>query len=179
MECIHCTQCIDACDDVMRRIKKPEGLIRYSSQDTLAGKKHSWMRARTLIYPILILATSTLFIVVLTMKFAFDVRVLRSPGAPFTVNPDRMLQNNFQLRLVNRSQGAQTYHVTIQTPEGAMASWSDTPPHLEPGDSQLVPLMVTLPVSRIAGRGKLDAKLEVRDDAGNARGVTLKLLGPE
>jgi cytochrome c oxidase accessory protein FixG len=179
MECIHCTQCIDACDDVMRRIKKPEGLIRYSSQDALEGKKHSWMRARTLIYPILILATSTLFIIVLTMKFAFDVRVLRSPGAPFTVNPDRMLQNNFQLRLVNRSQSIQTYHITIQNPEEAVASWSDAPPHIEPGDSQLVPLIVTLPVSRIAGRGKLDAKLQVRDDVGNVRSVTLKLLGPE
>jgi cytochrome c oxidase accessory protein FixG len=179
MECIHCTQCIDACDDVMRRIKKPEGLIRYSSQDALAGNKHSWLRARTLIYPALIVTTSTLFLFVLTMKFAFDVRVLRSPGAPFTINPDRMLQNNFQLRLVNRSQGSQSYHVVIKQPAGATAIWSDNEPHLDPGDSKLVPLRITMPVSAIAGRGRLDGRLEIRDDAGNVRGVALKLLGPE
>lgn len=34
MECIACTACIDACDDVMTKIKKPVGLIRY---DSLAG----------------------------------------------------------------------------------------------------------------------------------------------
>jgi cytochrome c oxidase accessory protein FixG len=179
MECIHCTQCIDACDDVMKRIKKPEGLIRYSSQDSLAGKEHSWWRVRTLIYPALIATTASLFVIVLTMKFAFDVRVLRSPGAPFTINPDRMLQNNFQLRLVNRAQGSQTYHVAMKQPAGATAVWSDTEPSLDPGDSRLVPLRITMPVSAIAGRGRLDGRLEIRDDAGNVREVTLKLLGPE
>jgi cytochrome c oxidase accessory protein FixG len=179
MECIHCTQCIDACDDVMRRIKKPEGLIRYSSQDALAGSPQTWLRARILVYPILILTTATLFLIVLTLKFAFDVRVLRSPGAPFTVNPDRMLQNNFQLRLVNRTQGEQAYHVIMKEPPGAIAAWSDSEPHLDPGDSKLVPLTVTIPVRSIAGRGKLNGKLEIRDDVGNVRAVSVKLLGPE
>jgi hypothetical protein len=39
--------------------------------------------------------------------------------------------------------------------------------------------MITLPVSSIAGRGKLDGKLELRDDAGNVRELPVKLLGPE
>lgn len=179
MECIHCTQCIDACDDVMQRINKPEGLIRYSSQDALAGKAQSWLRARTLIYPALILTTSTLFLVMLTMKFAFDARVLRSPGAPFTVNSDRKLQNNFQLRLVNRSQSSQTYHVAVKQPAGAIASWGDSQPTLKPSDSKLVPLIVTVPLSEIAGRGKLDGVLELRDDAGNLREVAINLMGPQ
>lgn len=179
MECIHCTQCIDACDDVMKRIKKPEGLIRYSSQDALAGKAQAWLRARTLIYPALILMTSTLFLLMLTMKFAFDARVLRSPGALFTVNSDRMLQNNFQLRLVNRSQSSQTYHVAVKQPASAMASWADSRPTLESSHSKLVPLIVTVPLSEIAGRGKLDGILEIRDDAGNMREVAITLMGPQ
>jgi cytochrome c oxidase accessory protein FixG len=179
MECIHCTQCIDACNDVMRRIKKPEGLIRYSSQDALAGKPQTWIRARTLIYPAIILAISILFLCVLWTKFAFDARVLRSPGAPFMVNSERMLQNNFQVRLVNRSREPQTYHVAIKQPAQATVAWSDAQPTLDPSESKLVPLMITLPVSSIAGRGKLDGKLELRDDAGNVRELPVKLLGPE
>lgn len=31
MECIACTACIDACDEVMTKVKKPTGLIRYDS----------------------------------------------------------------------------------------------------------------------------------------------------
>lgn len=31
MECITCALCIDACDDIMRKVGKPEGLISYST----------------------------------------------------------------------------------------------------------------------------------------------------
>ena len=31
MECVHCTACMDACDDVMDKIGTPRGLIRYAS----------------------------------------------------------------------------------------------------------------------------------------------------
>ena len=31
MECVHCTACIDACDAVMEKIRRPRGLIRYAS----------------------------------------------------------------------------------------------------------------------------------------------------
>ncbi len=31
MECVHCTACMDACDNVMTKIGAPRGLIRYAS----------------------------------------------------------------------------------------------------------------------------------------------------
>ncbi len=179
MECIHCTQCIDACDDVMRRIHKPEGLIRYSSQDALAGKPHALIRPRTMIYPILIATTSILFVWVLTTKFSFDARVIRSPGAPFTINSDRSVQNNFQIRLVNRSQHVQRYQISMLQPAEAKAIWSDGPPELQPGQSLLIPLTVTLPVSAIAGRGRLAATAQLSDDDENIRPISFKLQGPE
>ncbi|RYG63166.1 cytochrome c oxidase accessory protein CcoG [bacterium] len=39
MECIACTACIDACDEVMTKVDKPLGLIRYTTERELAGKK--------------------------------------------------------------------------------------------------------------------------------------------
>ncbi|MDX1440570.1 MAG: cytochrome c oxidase accessory protein CcoG, partial [Rubricoccaceae bacterium] len=33
MECVACTQCIDACDDIMDKVGKPRGLIRYTSEN--------------------------------------------------------------------------------------------------------------------------------------------------
>lgn len=38
MECITCALCIDACDDMMRKVGKPEGLISYS---TLSDYNHN------------------------------------------------------------------------------------------------------------------------------------------
>ena len=31
MECINCTACIDACDEVMAKVGRPRGLIRFAS----------------------------------------------------------------------------------------------------------------------------------------------------
>jgi cytochrome c oxidase accessory protein FixG len=178
MECIHCTQCIDACNSIMDRIHKPQGLIRYSSQDALAGKPHSWMRVRTLIYPTLALITSSLFVVVLLTKFAFDARVLRTPGAPFTVHSSRTLQNNFQIRLVNRAPQEQQYSITMVEPAAATATWSDITPTLKPGESKLVPLIITAPVGTTAPLGSVDATAEIKDQEGRSRRVKLRLLGP-
>ena len=41
MECIHCTQCIDACDEVMDRVGYPRGLIRYDTENGMANR---WSR---------------------------------------------------------------------------------------------------------------------------------------
>ena len=179
MECIHCTQCIDACDGVMDKIGKPLGLIRYSSQDALAGKKHSWIRARTLIYPALALLASSLFLVLLTTKFAFDARILSSPGSPYAVTNSRTLQNNFRVRLRNRSNQQETYSIEILSPSSASVQWSDAAPTLTPNETKLVPIMVTAPVGiTAANQGHIKAVVKIADGSGHSREIDLTLLGP-
>ncbi|MCL4865811.1 MAG: cytochrome c oxidase accessory protein CcoG, partial [Gemmatimonadales bacterium] len=51
MECIHCTQCADACDAIMDQVGTPRGLIRYTSQDALAGVPSPRLRPRVVLYP--------------------------------------------------------------------------------------------------------------------------------
>ncbi len=179
MECIHCTQCIDACDAVMGRIGKPEGLIRYSSQDALSGVKHTWIRARTLIYPVLALVTSTLFLMLLTTKFAFDARILSTPGAPYSVTSTRDLQNNFRLRLRNRSNQEETYSIQMLMPGGASVRWSDAAPTLKPNESKLVPIMITAPLGiTAANHGSVDATVKISDESGHSREIPIRILGP-
>jgi polyferredoxin len=179
MECIHCTQCIDACDAVMGRIGKPQGLIRYSSQDALSGKQHSWIRARTLIYPALALVTSALFLMLLTTKFAFDARILSAPGAPYAVTATRDLQNNFRIRLRNRSNQEETYSIRMLLPTGASVQWSDAAPTLKPNESKLVPIMINAPLGiTAANHGSVQATVEITDQSGHSREIQLRILGP-
>ena len=178
MECIHCTQCIDACDDVMRRIKKPEGLIRYSSQDALDGKTHSWLRARTLIYPMLILTTATLFLVMLSTKFSFDAKIIPSPGVPYTVLASRTLQNNFRVRLTNRTSIMEKYTIEMLEPTTAVVHWSDVQPELGPNESKLLPIVITAPVGLTAGKGNIKAVAKITDSASNSRLVAFRMSGP-
>ncbi len=178
LECIHCTQCIDACNQVMQTIGKPLGLIRYSTQEALAGKPSRIIRPRTIIYPTIILIAGGLFLAVLSTKFAFDTRVMGAPGAPYTVGVDRQVQNNFQVRLVNRSQKEQVYSVTVLDEE-VLAKWSSGDSiQLTPGQSVLVPLELHFPIQKTTGKGYVDTKLTMSDTSGATRQINVRLSGP-
>ncbi len=178
MECIHCTQCIDACNQVMQTIGKPLGLIRYSTQDELAGKKSSILRPRTIIYPTIILIAAGLFLAALSTKFSFDCRVMGAPGAPFTVGADRQVQNNFLVRLVNRSQIEQVYSVSVDD-VGVAAKWSSGDSvRLAPEQSLLLPLDVHFPLQKTTGKGYTDTRLIIQDSSRTTRAIPLRLTGP-
>ncbi len=179
MECIHCAQCIDACDKVMEQVGFTPGLIRYSSSSAMEGQKVSWLRPRTVIYPVMISVLGTLFIYVLSTKFAMDARIIRSPGPPTTMIDPHTVQSNFKVRLVNRSQISQIYSVFLVQPDGGSAKWSSTTePRLEPGQTILAPMEVRFPSQQTAGIGVIWAKIRVEDESKNQREVSFQLTGP-
>ncbi|MCG8652886.1 MAG: cytochrome c oxidase accessory protein CcoG [Pirellulales bacterium] len=178
MECVNCTQCIDACDNVMDRVGKPRGLIRYSSQDALAGKPSKLMRLRTVAYLALIIALLVGFVAVLSTKYAFDAKMIRGRGNPFHRLTSGQITNNFNLRLVNRTDESRTYQMTVVEPEGArLQADTSATVQLQGNENRLVPLVIEIPARQIPG-GSRDAMLKIVDDIGNERLVTMKLLGP-
>ncbi|MFG0263004.1 MAG: cytochrome c oxidase accessory protein CcoG [Novipirellula sp. JB048] len=179
MECINCTQCIDACDDVMTRVGKPTGLIRYSSQDALAGKVLKLFRFRTIAYPALLLAIGIGFLAVLSTKYAFDARLIRGGGNPFHRHASGDISNQFRLRLVNRTGDPRQYTIEVVKPESAVVRQThEAPPTLEANATQLVPVVIEVPGRAFGSRGNLDAELKISDDAGNQRTLKMQLLGP-
>lgn len=121
----------------------------------------------------------SLFLMLLTTKFAFDARILSTPGAPYSVTSNRDLQNNFRLRLRNRSNQEETYTIQLLTPAGASVRWSDTAPTLKPNESKLVPIMITAPLGiTAANHGSVNATVKVTDQSGHWREIPIRILGP-
>lgn len=106
MECIACTACIDACDDVMTKIKKPTGLIRYDSLRGLEKRPVARMRPRTAMYFVLVcLFLGGLAISVMRTP-EVDIAVLRAHEAPYKVvqsGTDTIIINHFKISLSNQS----------------------------------------------------------------------------
>lgn len=182
LECVNCTQCIDACDSVMDRVGKPPGLIRYSSQDALAGKSPTMFRWRTIAYPLLLTSIAIAFLVVLSTKFDFDAKLIRTPGgAPFNRVASGRITNNFSLRLVNRTDQPQSYQLTVIAPSQASVTIVDDDHQggiqLEPNQNSLIPIVVEVPTQVTLGGGAA-GKLKITDEHGNERFVTMTLLGP-
>ena len=179
MECINCTQCIDACDDVMQRVGKEPGLVGYASEESLAGKATRFLRTRTVIYSLVLLILATGFVLATSTKYSFESRIIRGKGAPYTVANDKSVVNSFMLRLVNRSDQAQEYFLAIESPDSARVEVVD--PELlklaEDG-SALVPIHVRFPRKDTAGRGSRRAVLRITDSLDSHRTVKFSLIGP-
>ena len=107
MECIACTSCIDACDDVMRITKKPEGLIRYESENGLKGEKTIFWKMKTSIYFGLTLLSFLGFFLYVINRSELDITVLRAHENPYQVlsisEEETLIANHFTLNLKNQS----------------------------------------------------------------------------
>ena len=176
MECINCTQCIDACDSVMDRLKRPRGLIRYSSQEAIEGGRRRLVRPRVVLYPLLLAIVLSLFGLALTGRSPVDVSFLRRRGSVFTVLDSGAVANIVHLKLTNRGAEDRTYNVSVAD-EGIGMSCSDLPLRIGPGGSASAVLHVTVPRDRFKG-GRSEVTFMVSDDAGFAREFDHQVLGP-
>lgn len=105
MECINCTGCIDACDDIMAKTKQPKGLIRYTSIADLEGKKRKSLRPRVIAYAALLMLLWGGGTYVLTHQQPLKVQLLRPKGVSFSVTADTgMVSNHFHAKATNQSE---------------------------------------------------------------------------
>ncbi|MEM9365957.1 MAG: cytochrome c oxidase accessory protein CcoG [Planctomycetota bacterium] len=179
MECINCTQCIDACNEVMAKIGREPNLITFTSQDQLEGKPGGLLRARTILYPIVLAVVLGVFLVVLSTKYAFDARALRAAGNPYTRLAPGVLQNSLRLRLVNRSDEQQSYDVNIREPrEVTLEILDKTGLTLESGKTAIVPIALRFPHHLTASTGSAEVIVNIEDTAGNVRELEYRVLGP-
>jgi cytochrome c oxidase accessory protein FixG len=111
MECIGCANCIDACDDVMERIGKPLGLVRYDSQRGLETGARQFMRPRVWIYVVLAAVGLAVFSSQVMSRTSFQANALRTAGMPFTIVNENV-QNLYRLHIQNKTGETRTYSVT-------------------------------------------------------------------
>ncbi|MBL9017902.1 MAG: cytochrome c oxidase accessory protein CcoG [Myxococcales bacterium] len=178
MECIGCAQCIDACDAVMDKLERRRGLIGYTSQDRLAGKRGRLLRARTVIYPALLALVVGLFVLSIGTKSAAEVFVQRATGPSFVMLPDGRVASQVLLKIENETDELKNYTITLaETPNATLRSpqprWQ-----VKARKASDVPLFVDSPPEAFVG-GKRTAHLRIDDSEGFQKIVTVTLLGPE
>ena len=103
LECINCTACMDACDSVMDKIGKPQGLIRYASEENIAKKKALKMTTRSWAYT----AVLTLLVVfvagLLITRSEVETTILRTPGMLFQDQGDNKISNLYSIKIINKT----------------------------------------------------------------------------
>jgi len=180
MECVGCSNCVDACDEIMDKLGRARGLIRYDSKRGFDGVRRRFLRPRVAIYAALGLIGATVFAVSVAGRAPFEVRALRTRGMPYTFEGDK-LRNLFNVRVENKRAEARTFTLRAGPPAGVspapeviVAQGEVT---LDGLTDTTVPVFVTLPAS--AYREPFPVPLTVTDTAsGRATTIELRVLGP-
>jgi cytochrome c oxidase accessory protein FixG len=134
LECTNCTACIDACDEVMIKIQKPQGLIRFDSANGIEnGMQTIWtnkVKAYSAVLSLLILFNFFL----LGTRNDVESIILRTPGMLYQDNNDGFITNLYNFKLINKTAKNQTVKVFTDSQNSTLQFVGHTPPfHIEKG----------------------------------------------
>ena len=113
-ECINCGACIDACDGVMDRMKYDKGLIRYTTEHELEGKKIHFFRAKLLGYAIVLAVMSGLLITEMVNRVPVSMDIIRDRNELAKENFNGDIENVYTLKILNKSQKDNHYRISVK-----------------------------------------------------------------
>lgn len=176
LDCIACANCIDACDDIMLKVGREPGLIRYDSLNGLAGRPRRWWRPRLAAYVGIWALLAGIGFVAAARRLPFEATLIRQQGAPFVIDGPK-IRNAYLLHVVNKTRDTTTFDLSLALPTGTTALLpvpTVTLPSL--GDIR-IPVVVERPFP-VSG-GEFDVKAKTLDRAtGRVVESQLRFLEP-
>ncbi len=176
MECVACTQCIDACDEIMDKVEQPRGLIRFDSQAGFEGGERRGLRARLVAYGLLVGGALTGLVISLAVRKPFEANLVRQRSAPYQITEDAVI-NPFELHLINKNPIDSDFTLAPTLPDGTKIVVPPQALHLPPLGSTRIPIIVSTERGRF--RAGIVVPIVVTDSAsGTQKIVQARLLGP-
>lgn len=120
MECVGCTACIDACDNIMDKIGKPRGLIRYASENAIATGKPLRYTARMKLYTVLCLVVLAVLSALLFTRKDIDVTVIRTPGQLYQDRGKDSISNLYNIKVANKTTNEIPLIIKLENEEGSV-----------------------------------------------------------
>lgn len=160
MECIACTACIDACDEVMTKIHKPLGLIRYSSAAAMAGRERRSFSPRVISFAALFVVVALGFAFTLANKEFLDLNIFRAGGEPYELLENgRLVSNHFRLELSNQTGAPEQVMILLGADRaGAELIAPINPVALGENESRRVDFFIRFPAASLSGGAR---KIEI------------------
>ncbi len=177
MECLACTACIDACDEVMDRLGRPRGLIRYDSLDGLSGKARRVLRPRLVMYTALMAVGLVVAVIATRGRSDFEATLLRLPGEPYSMEGGDV-RNALQVHVVNKRASAESYRIEVQ-PSASLTALVPLSTVLvgSMGDAR-VPIFLSVPEAEFGGEFPVRVRIERVGEPPELTILSARFLGP-
>ncbi len=103
LECVNCTACIDACDEVMVKIDKPKGLIRYASYDSIVEGTKNLFNTRVKAYSVVLSVLLIILTTALATRTDIETTILKVPGQLYQRTEHGTITNLYNIQFVNKT----------------------------------------------------------------------------
>jgi cytochrome c oxidase accessory protein FixG len=119
LECVNCTACIDACDDVMIKIGKPKGLIRFASYNSIKDGIQKLFTPRVFGYSMVLVVLISLLSFTLFTRSDVETTVLKVPGTLYQKTDDGFITNLYNIEFVNKTFEEMPLRLKVESPAAA------------------------------------------------------------
>jgi cytochrome c oxidase accessory protein FixG len=180
LECIGCAACVDACDEVMVKVGRKKGLVRYGSMVSLAGGKTRFFRPRTIVYTIFAFLGLTALTLALSTLSPVRVMVKRIQGQPYFVTENE-IRNQFNIHIINKRQQAGHYQIALlPSPELPGARMAGAAGGVEAPPLGEIDATVIVTVPKGEYKGSKPIRFVVTETSGSAKAEQeVEFLGPD
>lgn len=177
MECIGCANCVDACNQVMHKLGRAKGLVRYDSLNGLLGKKKQIIRPRIILYLVLLLLGAGVLLLSAIHLQGVHMNVVRMSGMPY-YETETTFRNQYMVRVINKSHSSKRFSFHIDSPYKITINGLEAGFIIGPMDEIVCPLVVSM--SRDHYKDKFNLEIiaqQMNPEVSVSRQV--KFLGPK
>ncbi len=125
LECVNCTACIDACDEVMVKVGLPKGLIRYATEDEIEKEVPFKFTGRMKAYSVVLLLMLGFLGFLLSNRGTMETKFIKPAGSTYFVR-DGQITNTYNYTFLNKSNKDQLVTIKIMEPAHGTVSLSTT-----------------------------------------------------
>ncbi|MCO6480272.1 MAG: cytochrome c oxidase accessory protein CcoG [Phaeodactylibacter sp.] len=160
LECVNCTACIDACDEVMVKVNRPKGLIRYDSYNGIVEGRKKLFTGRVIAYTAVLAILIVVNIVLLAARTDVETLLLRTPGVLPQKVDETHVSNLYNYQVINKTN--EVMPVEFRLAEGTAGSLQlvGKPPTAEAGQVAEGALFIILENDALEGH-KTEVEIEV------------------
>ncbi len=103
LECVNCTACIDACDEVMDKVNKPRGLIKYASYNSINEGNNKIFTSRVFGYSMVLILLVSIVAFMLFTRTDIEATILKVPGQLYQEQPNDRISNLYNIQFINKT----------------------------------------------------------------------------
>ncbi|MCB9235476.1 MAG: cytochrome c oxidase accessory protein CcoG [Bacteroidia bacterium] len=178
LECVNCTACIDACDEIMEKVNKPKGLVRFATAKQIEEGTKWKFTPRAIAYTAVLFLILSVLTGFMATRSEIEMRLLRAPGRTYTVAEDGDISNLYTLMVVNKSTEEMELRFELgDDVPGQLKLIGGETLKLAAGETKNGAMLIEIPPDKMPGYS-FNLRIDVFDGDKKVTSVKKKFTGP-